>query len=126
MININYYFASKKNFDGETLIPRIPTNKMKCEDDIIQRICVSQSINGCLTAVGGFNIGDIIYIHNCKSNSAIQPHLKQVNDVCFTGEQWILEPVEMKLFMTVVIIGMIDATVNNMSNIMYSFKLVEN
>jgi len=123
---MNYYFASKNNFDRKTLIPRIPTNKMKCEDDIIQRICVSQSINGCLTAVGLFNIGDIIYIHRCNSNNAIQPSIEQVGDVCFTGEQWILEPVEMELFTTVIIIGMIDATINNIDNIMYSFKLIEN
>jgi len=32
----------------------------------------------------------------------------------------------MELFMTIIIIGMIDATINNIDNIMYSFKLVEN
>jgi len=125
VINIYYYFASKNNFDGETLKPRIPTNKMKCEDDIIQRICVSQSINGCLTAVGLFNIGDIIYIHKCNSNNAMQPSTEQVGDACFTGEQWILESVRMELFITVTIIGMIAADINNTENIMYSFKLIE-
>ena len=123
---MDYYFASKKNFDNEIMKPRIPTNRMKCEDEIIQRICVSQSINGCLTAVGLFNIGDTVYIHKCKSDNAIQPSIEQVGDVCFTGEQWILEPVEMELFTKVVIIGMIDATINNIDNIMYSFKLIEN
>jgi len=125
VVEIYYYFASKNNFDRETLTPRIPTNRMKCEDDIIQRICVSQSINGCLTAVGLFNIGDIIYIHKCNSNNVIQPSIEQVGDVCFTGEQWILEPVKMELFITVIIIGMIDVAINNIDNIMYSFKLVE-
>jgi hypothetical protein len=98
---------------------------MTYEDGKQERICVSQSINGCLTAIGGFHIGDIVYIHECESNNVIQPTLDQVSDRCFTGEEWILEPVKMHLFMKVVIIGMIDATVTNMDNTLYAYKLTE-
>lgn len=70
-----------------------------------------------------FGIGDIVYIHQCESDNVIQPTTDQVVDACFTGEQWVLEPVAMELFMKIVIIGMIDATVNEMSNVMYAFKL---
>gem|GEM_PF-2600933 len=121
---INYYFASKQNFDNQILEPRIPLHKYNSEDDEIKRICVSQSINGCLTAIGSrFSIGEIVYIHQCESNNVIQPTTDQVADVCFTGEQWIVESVVMHLFMKIVIIGMIDATVSELSNVMYAFKL---
>lgn len=70
-------------------------------------------------------MGEIVYIHQCKSNNVIQPTTDQVVDVCFTGEQWILEPVKMKLFMKIVIIGMMDATIGELSNVMYAFKLCE-
>lgn len=99
---------------------------MNNENGNIPRICVSQSINGCLSAVGGFDIGDIIYIHECESENIIQPNLEQVADRCFTGEQWITEPVKMQLFMKIVIIGMMDIPINNMSNIMYSYKIIDN
>lgn len=122
---IKYYFASRKDFDGKELFPKIPKNKMKHEDNKTLRICVSQSINGCLTAIGGFRIGEFVYIHECESENVIQPTIEQVEDVCFTGEQWILEPVVMKRIMKIAIIGMLDATVHNMSNVLYGFKLVE-
>ena len=46
-----YYFISDKNFDKETLCPIIPFSKMNKEDGTTKRICVSKSINGCLTAI---------------------------------------------------------------------------
>jgi hypothetical protein len=121
-----YYFASQENFDNKVLEPRVPEHKYNCEDAEVKRICVSQSINGCITALASsFSIGDIVYIHQCESDNVIQPTTKQVVDVCFTGEQWVLEPVVMKLFMKIIIIGMIDATINDMSNVLYAFKLTE-
>lgn len=123
---MKYYFASKQDFDNQILKPRIPIHKYKSEDEKTNRICVSQSINGCLTAIGSrFSIGEIVYVHQCESNNVIQPTTDQVVDVCFTGEQWILEPVVMHLFMKIVIIGLIDATVNELSNVLYAFKLCE-
>ena len=122
---MEYYFASKNNFDKQILEPRIPVNRMNSENDTTKRVCVSQSINGCLTAVGMFNIGDTVYVHKCKSDNVIQPFIEQVQDSCFTGELWILEPVEMELFITLVIIGLIDATINNIDNILYAFKLTQ-
>lgn len=53
----NYYFASDVNFDGKTLYPLIPKRRMQLENNTIKRICVSKSIVGCLTAIGGYEIG---------------------------------------------------------------------
>jgi hypothetical protein len=87
---------------------------------------VSQSINGCLTALSSsFGIGDIVYVHQCESDKVMQPTVEQVIDAPFTGEMWILEPVMLKLFVKVVVIGFMDATVGNMSNIVFAFKLCE-
>ena len=125
MIDINiYYFASDVNFDGKILYPRIPKNRMTTEENTIQRICVSKSIIGCLTAIGGFDIGDVVYIHQCQSNKVYQPTTKEVADSCFTGEEWILEPVKMKLFTTIKINGFLENILNNMHNDIYSFGIV--
>lgn len=122
---MKYYFVSDKNLDGETLYPRVPTNRMKIEDCWTPRICVSQSINGCLSAIGAVATNKIYYVHECESESVKQPLPKYVPDVCFTGEIWITKPVEMKLFMVIMTTGCIDTEVNNMSNPVYSFKLME-
>ena len=124
---MKYYFVSDKNLDGETLYPRIPKNRMFHEDSSIERICVSQSINGCLTAVGGIEIGDIYYIHECEisNDDIVQPSLQQVPDRCFTGELWVVTPTCMKLFMVIMATGLLDTQINTMSNPLYSFKLRE-
>lgn len=123
---MKYYFASKENFDGQVIKPKVPLHKYECEDSETERICVSQSINGCLTALSSrFGIGEIVYIHQCESDNIIQPTVEQVIDVCFTGEQWILEPVVMKLYIKIVIIGFMDAAAGNTNNIVFAFKLCE-
>lgn len=95
---MRYYFVSTQNFDDKILYPRIPKNRMVNEDEDIERICVSQSIDGCLVATY-YDVGDIIYVHTCESDKVITPTEEQVKDAPFTGEQLILEPVKMELFM---------------------------
>lgn len=125
MDSIKYYFASLKNFDNQILYPRVPKSKYNSEDGKTKRICVSQSIDGCLTAVGKFAIGDIVFIHECESNSVIQPTLNQVEDRCFTGEQWILDPVQIKLFMKVEITERINYKLNNLENTTYAYEIYD-
>jgi hypothetical protein len=74
---------------------------MNNEDEGMERICVSQSIDGCLVATY-YDKNDTVYVHTCNPNlnKVICPTIEQVEDSPFTGEQWIIEPVEMKLFMT--------------------------
>ena len=51
-----YYHVSKQDLDGVILNPRIPTNSWFIdngyEDDKTPRICVTKSIDNCLTAIG--------------------------------------------------------------------------
>lgn len=107
-----YYFASVRNFDGEILYPKIPKYRMNNEDEKVKRICVSQSIDGCLVATH-YNMGDIVFIHTCKSNNIISPNTKQVIDTPFTGEKWITKPVKMKVFIKLRIEEQIKRTLIN-------------
>jgi hypothetical protein len=119
-----YYFVSKQNFNGQILYPRVPENRMTCEDADTPRICVSKSINGCLSAVGVFG-EDEVYVHWCESSNVIQPTVDQVPDCPFTGEEWIVEPVVMNGFMKIKIIGYQMMSVNNMSIWIYTFRQIE-
>lgn len=92
-----YYFVSDKNFDMEILFPRIPENKAKPEDKVTPRICVSKSIIGCIESTGIFRKHETLYVHSCYSNNVYSPTQEQVDDVMFSGEEWIVEPVRMKL-----------------------------
>jgi len=117
-----YYFISDKNFDKQTLHPTIPFSKMNKEDGITKRICVSKSINGCLSAIQPM-LNGIYYVHWCDSNCVIQPTLDQVPDTPFTGEEWIIEPTIMNLFMTIKIKSQHHSWFNNMAVNVNTFEL---
>ncbi|MCE5220188.1 MAG: hypothetical protein LLF98_02675 [Clostridium sp.] len=119
---MKYYFASMEDFNNVELKPRIPIDRMKIENDYTERICVSQSIVGCLTALRKFDLNDIVYIYECESNNVYQPTTEEVPDVCFTGEEWILEPVTMKYFMTIIIVNKKWFKINNMDLAVYEFN----
>lgn len=73
-------------------IPRVPDSIMTGEDARINRICVSSSINGCLSAIGA--IKDTIYCvyepKNIKEVYIYNDDLdKYVPDACITGELWV-------------------------------------
>lgn len=121
---MKYYFASKMNFDEQILYPRIPHHRMNIENSNTRRICCSESIFGCLTAIGGFDVGDIIYLHICESNNVGHPNFKDVPDVAFTGEKWILEPVKMELLTRIKITEMIDTSIGGLSNPQYGFDVI--
>lgn len=121
----NYYFVSKENHDDKILYPRVPKNRIKCEDSITPRICVSQSINGCLTAIEPHSVGEVLYVHECESDDVIQPTLDQVPDRCFTGETWITAPTKMTLFMKIITTGCIDSEFDTMHNAVYNFKQID-
>ena len=104
-----YYFVSTKNFDGKILSPRIPVNRMNNEDECTKRICVSQSIDGCLVATY-YEVGEMVYVHSCESNSVVSPSTIQVEDSPFTGEQWITKPVLVTLFIKLKITERIKRT----------------
>lgn len=63
MKNIEKLFHISRNTDIiEKFIPRIPESRADWEDEINQRVCLSSSIEGCLTGVpwGGSKLEDIL------------------------------------------------------------------
>lgn len=92
-----FYFVSKKCFHNEILHPRIPETIARQENYWTERICVSPSINGCLSATAGrYNVDDELYVHTCEADEFYQPILEEVPDCIYTGEFWIQHPVKMK------------------------------
>lgn len=97
-----YYFVSNKNFNQQILYPRIPDNRLTrkgYEDNITPRICVSKSLLGCIHSSELYTKYRRIYVYTCSSDYVMQPNSKQVDDAYLTGEEWILKPVQMKLFL---------------------------
>lgn len=94
------YFISDKNFHGEIVFPRVPKSIASYEDDKVRRICVSDTIKGCLNAtldtVCSHN--DFIFVHTCEAEIVVTPTDIQVKDSKVTKEKWILEPVLMELY----------------------------
>ena len=93
-----YYFVSNQNFNEKIIIPRVPENIASHEDNISKRICVSKSLLGCIISLWSLiTTWDEVYVHQCCSSNVITPLKRKVHDGYLTGEEWILEPVKMKL-----------------------------
>ncbi len=106
------YFISQHNFDSQLIKPRIPATVMVGEDNTIPRICVSFSITGALSALGkDLTVGSRLIVHMCEVISladVYQPSNKQVPDVAYTGELWILCPIVMNFYLHIEVIEIID------------------
>lgn len=92
-----YYFVSTRRFKSGTLIfPRIPDNRLTRsgkENNAIPRICVSQSIQGCIESVQAyFHKRIYLYSFTVDSSLVMQPSERDVSDANMTGEEWLLEP----------------------------------
>lgn len=98
----NYYFISDKRIENEVLYPRVPHNRLTVrglEENKTPRICVSKSILGCLKSTGLYQNRKILYLYLCYAHTkdVKQPCRDEVNDSIWTGEEWVLVPVEMHL-----------------------------
>lgn len=113
--------------EGETISPRVPISRMVMEDNEIPRICLSQSVYGCLSAIGNFEVGDILFLHECYVSqlSVIQPTREQVGDAFLFGEIWSTAPTLMHLVDIINITGLVESKVFGMDNVQYIFDKVE-
>lgn len=123
-----YFHVSRDdNLDGKTLKPRVPNYLTQqeefdrdkdpyFEETKTPRVCFSNSIEGCLNAMisAGDRVatgGDELYVYiPVKPISEYKTKLnkdlvkdKDVFDAKSTGEIWILEPVQLKLYGTIMI-----------------------
>ena len=53
---IPYDKAAPEDLEGKPARPVIPENRLTDENETIPRICVSSSLDGCLTSIGGLHI----------------------------------------------------------------------
>lgn len=99
------YHLSPTNLTGQKLTPRVPSNYMTkhgYEEGKTPRVCFSESIYGCLVALG-YNIpkGTKFYVHEpetynglkIKSNSQV---VKLIPDAHITKEVWVMEEVKLR------------------------------
>lgn len=96
MESIKLYHVSEKFSSTLLLTPRIPDNFMTrngYEDNIIPRICLSTSINGCLAGLSKNIKNKKFYVYSINTNKYIIPTVKQVPDSKITDEVWITYPI---------------------------------
>ena len=103
--------------DGEMFLPR-PMDKdsvMEGENWKAKRICVSDSIDGAVSAIvdsiSNFT-GLKLYVHEpenleslVKKHKVYKPNVKQVPDCEVTGEHWLKAPAKMKCIGQIEILG---------------------
>lgn len=120
-----FYHVSHDGFlEKKPMKPRVPKNRMQREDGTTKRICASMSISGALSAVPIFNRGDKVFVYELETVNFIQPTLKQVEDSPVTGEVWILEEVEPKLFGIIQIEDSVSYTSDGMEIVGYSYQFI--
>lgn len=117
-----YHVSNNPNLDGKVIHPRVPLSRMNNEERSIKRICVSASINGCLTDSNRYDIGEILDVYTCETTHFIQPTDKEVIDAPLTGEVWIMEPVEFKWFMRIAITDIFESQFEGVNNYFYAFE----
>ena len=107
---MRFYFCTTSDRFGDSMIlsPRVPKSlETGREDDKTNRICVSPSILGALSSIGqniGYESEVNVYCCDISDGSSIrQPTFKEVADVEYTGEFWILKDTEFKLLKKIVI-----------------------
>lgn len=121
-----FFHCSRHLYENGTIFkPRVPINKMNGEESEIKRVCTSQSIDGCLVAIGGFQIGDIVYVYMCDFDSnTYKPSCYEVPDVLFTGEEWITTDTVIKKIWKLEIINVYKRKHNHMSIDTYSYRFI--
>lgn len=106
------YHITQKLLQEPSFTPRIPKNRIQGEDDSIERVCVSDSIEGCLSSMprGGKNLHETIDATNgvyrlfrinteklgIEEENILTPETlynrNLVIDSILTGEYWITSP----------------------------------
>lgn len=122
---MKFYFISKQSFHNKVLHPKIPITCAKGEEKSTSRICVSPSINGCLSATGGrYKEGDELYVHICETDEFYQPTLDEVPDCIYTGEFWIQHPIKMTFHSWIKVTNIYPLSVHDFLSEAISFELL--
>lgn len=126
---MKYYFATKKWLGlKNVLFPKVPLTVGDYDNQTIPRICVSQSIEGCLIGIGTTIFeGNEINIYLCRTSDVKQPKISQAYDTSITGEIWITKPIRIKFYNQIIITKMHSFPIHikdyDMDIIMSEFKI---
>lgn len=122
---MRFYFVAKEPFHNEILHPRVPETIAREENYWTERICVSPSINGCLSATGGrYKEGDELYVHTCETDEFYQPTLEEVPDCIYTGEFWIQHPIKMTFHSWIKVTNIYPLSVHDFLSEAISFEIL--
>ena len=115
-----FYHLSEECHDMETFVPK-PMDKnrvMENENWRIKRICVSDSIDGAISALMTYDpmpFGKHLFVHVPSNindliarNKIQKPRIDQVPDAEATGEHWIKAPTTMKCIGELEILNLTD------------------
>ena len=102
----------------EVLVPLIP----KCaipmyEDTSIRRVCFSNSISGCLSALQDIAGAEFYVYTPIEECDIIVPEPELVNDAHLTGEVWCLDRVKVICIGKIIITNESDHIIDNKSDI---------
>ncbi len=107
---LELYHLSPTPLDGRILTPRVPEYRLYDEDNQIERVCFSTSVKGAFRAIPGCN--DVVMSYSKQSYVTMFVHIPVeddgfwddriaipsksfVADSEYTGEVWIMKPVEL-------------------------------
>lgn len=93
-----YHLSEHKNLT--LLTPRIPECAVSIyEDTVTKRVCFSDSIEGCLSALQDIPRKYYVYTPQelIQQNDLYYPTVNEVRDAKYTHEVWILQEVKVKL-----------------------------
>lgn len=93
------YFFISTNDSLTKLVPRVPDNyftRHGFEDNTTKRVCLSNSINGCLRAMSRNIEGETFQVYSVESASIYTPTTDEVPDCDITGEVCSLETVRLR------------------------------
>lgn len=96
------YFISEYQLTDSTIKPRVPHNYFTqngYEDTNTKRVCFSDDVGKCLTALGQNVKGKTFFVYSpddVKKYNIYKPNIKAVPDSDITNELWITESVKMK------------------------------
>lgn len=99
------YHVSSQKKSKLRLEPRIPKNfftENGAENSTIPRVCLSDSVKGCLRGISMNLDGKTLHVYEANSNKDIHvPSIKEVPDSKITGEVWSLSPIDLKFKKTI-------------------------
>lgn len=118
MVDLFHISLKKLNDDDLFFVPRVPKTAGNGENNSIPRICISDTLRGCINSILSSHIHNELMRCRARNETNLDLYVYEVNseiqsneiirteeliesghvlDATRTGEMWILSPIKMKL-----------------------------